>query len=491
MTTHLLRALTIAALACGMLLVPATASAAPASNDNFVNAAVVDPASLPFTDTVTVDEATMESGESVPCGAGTSNAQTVWYAITPTSSGVLRMADNASFYYQFIAAYRQDGSGLSGLTNIGCTSWAYGQNSTAVKVEAGKTYYIQMGANFASSGAITLTLQLVPPPANDNFADATTIGSLPFPNSVDTTAASVEPGEPTPSCGYGQSAGTVWYAFTPSQSGSYSASSPFSGIYAQVAAYTGNDVGSLTQIGCRTFGQLLTFHANAGTTYYFQLGALFGPGGTINFKLDLAPAPAPGFGYYPNDPSMFDTVQFFDSSYDPGGNGFSSELWDFGDGGRTTNPGCCPTRRYAADGTYKVKLTVTTTDGRTASTSQTVQVKTHDVAIAKVLVPQTAAVGQTRAITVGLTNSRYPETVQMQLLKSVAGGGWQQVGVLTQYVPVRGANRTTNFDLNYTFTPDDAPLGKVNFQAVATIQGARDAIPSDNTFISLPTKVTH
>ena len=133
MTTHLLRALTIAALACGMLLVPATASAAPASNDNFVNAAVVDPASLPFTDTVTVDEATMESGESVPCGAGTSNAQTVWYAITPTSSGVLRMADNASFYYQFIAAYRQDGSGLSGLTNIGCTSWAYGQNSTAVK----------------------------------------------------------------------------------------------------------------------------------------------------------------------------------------------------------------------------------------------------------------------------------------------------------------------------------------------------------------------
>ena len=33
-------------------------------------------------------------------------------------------------------------------------------------------------------------------------------------------------------------------------------------------------------------------------------------------------------------------------------------------------------------------------------------------------------------------------------------------------------------------------LGKVNFQAVATIQGARDAIPTDDTVISLPTKVT-
>jgi hypothetical protein len=136
-----------------------------------------------------------------------------------------------------------------------------------------------------------------------------------------------------------------------------------------------------------------------------------------------------------------------------------------------------------------VKLTVATADGRSASTTQDVQVKTHDVTIAKVTVPQTATVGQTRTISVGLTNSRYAETVQLQLLKSVAGGGWQQAGVLTQYMPVRAGNRTTNFTFNYTFAPEDGLLGKVSFQAVATIQGARDAIPTDNTFISLPTKV--
>jgi hypothetical protein len=54
---------------------------------------------------------------------------------------------------------------------------------------------------------------------------------------------------------------------------------------------------------------------------------------------------------------------------------------------------------------------------------------------------------------------------------------------------VRGANRTSNFSFSYTFAPEDAVLGKVTFQAVAEIQGAHDAIPTDNTFISLATKV--
>jgi PKD repeat protein len=485
-----LRVAMIAALVAGALLAPATAGAAPPTNDDFANATVIDPSSLPITtDAVPIDEATLQigAGEGVPCGLAGSDAQTIWYAITPTTSGVLRVSDSATFYYQFLGVYRQDGAGLAGLVNLACATWYYGQNSTSFSVEAGKTYYIQAGSSFTSSGSVTLTLQVVPPPTNDDFADATSITSLVFSDSVDSTAAGFELNEPTPSCGSME--GTVWYAFTPSTGGSYTASLPYTGLYAGVAAYSGSGLGSLTEIGCRAVGQVLTFHANAGTTYYFQVGG-FGDGrGTLSFQLDVAQPPSASFIYFPVDPTPYDTVQFYDQSFDPGGSGFSSEVWDFGDGTRVTDPGCCPTHRYAVDGTYKVKLTVATTDGRTASTSQDVVVKTHDVTIAKVTVPQTASVGQTRTIAVGLTNSRYVETVQVQLLKSVNGGGWQQVGVLTQYVPVRGANRTTNFSFNYTFAPEDALLGKVNFQAVATIQGARDAIPTDNTFISLPTKV--
>jgi hypothetical protein len=481
---RLLQAFAVVALASGALLVPGRANAAPPPNDDFANAIAIDKPSLPFTDSVTIDEATMEAGEPQGCYVA---GKSVWYSITPTSNGVIR-ADigNSSFIDRILYVYRQDGSGFGGLSTVGCASPYYnGESAVSFDVQAGKTYYLQAGGfSQFSSGTLSLSVQFIPPPPNDDFANARAVASGPFSETVDASGATVEPGEPTPACGFGQLAGTIWYAFTPTQSGSYSAST---GSFAQIAAYTGSQLSSLSQIGCGTSAPL-TFHADAGTTYYFQVGGLSSQRGVLGFRLDLAPPPAAGFFYSPSDPSIYDQIQFYDTSYDPAAVGISSEAWSFGDG--ATASGCCPTHRYSADGTYTARLTVSTPDGRTASISHDVLVKTHDVTVSKVLVPQTARVGQTRSITVGLTNSRYPETIQVQLLKSVAGGGWQQVGVLTQYVPVRGGNRTTDFGFNYTFAPEDAQLGRVNFQAVATIQGARDALQNDNTFISLPTRVT-
>src|SRR5262249_61383913 len=116
--------------------------------------------------------------------------------------------------------------------------------------------------------------------------------------------------------------------------------------------------------------------------------------------------------------------------------------------------------------------------GRTDDVTQDVVVKTHDVVIAGVVVPDRIPVGKTKAVTVSIGNARYAETVQVQLMKSVPGGGWQQVGVLTQYVPVQKGHRTIDFSFNYTATPDDGAVGKVTFQAIASIQGAQDAIPA-------------
>jgi hypothetical protein len=60
-------------------------------------------------------------------------------------------------------------------------------------------------------------------------------------------------------------------------------------------------------------------------------------------------------------------------------------------------------------------------------------------------------------------------------------------------VPVtNNKNKTTMFALNYTFTDEDLAVGKVSFQAVATIQGNRpgiDAFPDDNTATTPPTFV--
>ena len=85
---------------------------------------------------------------------------------------------------------------------------------------------------------------------------------------------------------------------------------------------------------------------------------------------------------------------------------------------------------------------MTTADGRTGSTSQVVHVETHDVAVVKIEVPKSARVGKTIRVDVRVRNTRYPETVQVDLFKSVPGG-FEQFGSLTQSVPVRPRNQTT------------------------------------------------
>ena len=467
----------VAVLLLGLFaLAPGTARAAVPANDDFANATIVDQSSLPFNDSVDITDATLESGEPTGCYFG---GKSIWYSITPTSDAVLR-ADigGSSFFDRILYVYRADGAGFGGLSTIACASPYYnGASAATFNVQAGKTYYIQVGGFLSySAGTLALSLDLVPPPPNDDFANAKPITALPYSDSIDTTAATKEAGEPFP-CG--STGGTAWYSYTASDSGSVTASgsAPFS---VQLAAYTGSSLGNLSSAGCQ-YGRL-TIHVDAGKTYFFQVGGVFSGGGPVTLQLDRTPNPVMGMYLSPPDPSTFDTVQFYDQSYDPAGLGFSSESWSFGDGGAAT--GCCPTHRYAADGNYTAKLLVTTPDGRTGTLSQLIHVRTHDVAISKLTVPQSALAGQTRSITVGITDTRYPETVEVQLFRNDT-----LVGTLRQDVPVRGPNRTTAFGFTYTFTSADAALGKVTFKAVATIVGARDALPSDNTAIALPTKV--
>ena len=62
------RAVAVAVLALGLFaLAPGTASAAVPANDNFSTATMIDPSSLPFSDAVTIDDATLEGGEPSGC----------------------------------------------------------------------------------------------------------------------------------------------------------------------------------------------------------------------------------------------------------------------------------------------------------------------------------------------------------------------------------------------------------------------------------------
>jgi PKD domain-containing protein len=460
---------------------PAAARAEAPPNDNFADARLIEAGSLPYSDSVDSSEATTEAAEPAPCGGF---ERSVWYSLTPAQAGVIQIDSIGSSTFNVLTVYT--GASLGTLGSQGCASSGSAVN---LRADAGVTYHIQI-RSFGS--LVRLNARLVAPPSNDDFENATVIdpGSLPFNNTQSALAATRQTGEPTPSCSaFGPAGNSWWYSFTPSSSGSYTISA--SGPAPTVALYTGSTLGGLSEQNCRFGnGTPFTFAATAGTTYHLRVddfyGGQFGP---VSLAVRTAPDPVAEFFFSPGDPSQFDTVSFFDASHDPGGNSIGSRTWDFGDGSVVTNPDQTPTHRFRTDGDYAVKLTATTGDGRTATRTQTIRVRTHDVAITAFAVPTSARPDRSKSISVAISNARYPERVTVQLLKSIPGNGFEEVGTLTQSVPARSKSRTTDFPFSYTFTQDDAAAGRVTFQAIAMIADARDALPGDNTVIALPTTV--
>ncbi len=462
---------------------PRAASASPPANDNFVDATAI--TSLPFTDSGDLSGTTTEPGEPISC---IYQPQTVWYAFTASSAGAIKVDMSGSQGGAVFTVYQSSGGGFGGLGYRGC----FFGGSMVLSTSANTTYYVQVGSYFYGSAHVQLSVEEIPPPPNDDFAGATAVGALPFAGTADMTAATTEPGEPVTPGGLAI-VGSAWYVFTATGVDSLTASTSACCASPALAVYTGSSVASLTEVKS-VFGGTLTFMPTAGTTYYFQVGrnSSFGSGSIqMPFQLAVTPPPVVQLGFSPFDPSTFETTTLYSFSYDPVGAGLQSWDWDLGDGSSAT--GGTVTHRYATDGDYTVVLTVTTVDGRSGFASQVVHVRTHDVAITKFSAPNAASAGQTRQVSVGLQNGRYPESVQIQLFKSVPGSynSFQLVGTLTQFVPVVGGNRTVPFDFSYTFTPDDAAVGKVTFQAIATIVNARDAQSADNVAISPPAKVNH
>jgi hypothetical protein len=461
------------ALALGL---PGPATAAAPANDNVANATVV--SALPFTDSVDTTDATIESNEG-GCGPPT---HTVWYRINlPQTATAVIHVTAAGFNNPSVTLWPGPPPNVAPI----CGGPDGGLTST---LSAGTTYYLQVGTRFfwEPGGQVTVAISALVPPANDDFAAATPFSVLPFRESGTLGGATVEQNEPQASPYYRASA-SVWYAFTPATPVTIAVGG--SGI--AVGAFSGSQLGQLTQLGFQelAYGVPLIVRVAAGATVYLQVVPQFGgSGGPYTLSVDAAPPPVASFSLWPPDPSIFDAVQFSDQSSDPGQMGIASRSWEFGDGATAT--GCCPMHRFALDGDYEVRLTVETSDGRTASATQSVHIQTHDVSIRELSVPGSGKAGKTAAVVVGLANSRYPERVDVQLLRA-GPGGFETVGYAAGViVPARKTRQPTEVQFTYTFTSDDAAVGKVTFEAVATIVGARDALPGDNVAIATTPKDT-
>ena len=271
-------------------------------NDDQANATIIE--TLPYTDGPTVlKNATFEPDEPRP-NCAFSLGGTIWYRYTATEDSVVIASLEGNDLGTVIAVWRETTSGLEGIAcaaDFGLTG-----ARAVVSIEAGETYLFQIdgfpvGFN-APLPSITFNLEAGDPPANDGFLDALPVDALPFSDSVDTSAATRQRGEP--SCGYGSNQSTVWYSYSPDEDTFVVADSEGSDYSVIIGIWTESKFGLIRE-ECSAPDSAVALEAVAGETYFFQLSRLpsfffFGPepepvdppGFSLQFNLSVAVPPA-------------------------------------------------------------------------------------------------------------------------------------------------------------------------------------------------------
>jgi uncharacterized delta-60 repeat protein len=285
----------IAALA----LSAAGAFAQAPTNDMFANAQVISGANGTVGGTNV--GATRESGEpSHTYYLGPNPVpSTVWYAWTVPQSGAITINTNGSSFPAVLAVY--EGATLDALA-IRATGYApifdsgFGGNSVTFIARAGTILRIAVGSVTASCGLIQLNWQTNPAPANDDFANAQIITGNSGTVTGSNTSATGELNEPSHySGGGGTTASSVWYRWTPTQSGTVVFDTTGSHFFELLAIYTGPSLGQLAAMG---YGEAsgftpasITLQVTAGTTYSIAVASHYDNRGsiTLNWAMQTAP----------------------------------------------------------------------------------------------------------------------------------------------------------------------------------------------------------
>ncbi|MCH7991242.1 MAG: hypothetical protein IIC35_02325, partial [Gemmatimonadetes bacterium] len=261
----------------------------PPANDGFLDALPFD--SIPFSHSVDTSAATRQLGEP-SCGYG--NESTVWYAFSPDEDTFVVADSEGSDYSAIIGIWTES---KFGLLREECGA---PDSAVALEAEAGETYFFQVSRvpRFFFRGpepepaeppgfSLQFNIFVAVPPANDDFANAQFVTSLPFTMTVNNLTATEEDGEPSPGCLEPYSVEyTLWYRYTPVRDEILVADTAGSQPYnIAIGVYTGDvadtlelpALADLTQVACTSlfsFPTRVGFQAEAGQTYYFQVGTL-------------------------------------------------------------------------------------------------------------------------------------------------------------------------------------------------------------------------
>jgi hypothetical protein len=259
----------------GLLLALLNASAALAqpANDDFDTPTVI--SALPFTDNISTADAT-NPGDDPFCNG---NEHTVWYSFTPTQDTPIRADTSGSDYATTLGVYTGSRGALS---EVACASFPA---QVSFNASANTTYFFMVASACCGNPGGNLVFRVNPPPANDDFDNATVIPALPFTDSVFTAGATTAADDP--SCNGNEH--TVWYSFTPTRDTPVRADTSGSDYAASLGVYTGSR-GALSEVACASFPAQVAFTATANTTYFFMVASAAGsPGGTLVFNVTEGP----------------------------------------------------------------------------------------------------------------------------------------------------------------------------------------------------------
>ena len=247
------------------------------SHDDFANRIRLAgaPVSLP----TLFGPATSETGEPLLY----TNVHRVWYSWTAPHSGVARVW--AEGPQQFIDIFR--GETLQTLTR--CVT----DHGGLFRIEEGQVYQIGVAGWFPFEephpAQSILRIEAYQLPVNENFANR-----LPLPGASVTvpasnfTFAALEPGEPRHvTYGAGRS---VWWTWTAPASGVVSLRTTGHTFTTAIAAYTGTDLATLTEVAAGAYAPP-GFFAFAGVSYQIAVDVYGGDYGFFDLHLDFTPMP--------------------------------------------------------------------------------------------------------------------------------------------------------------------------------------------------------
>lgn len=261
-------------------------------NDKFEDAAVIE--SLPYRAEGDASSATLQAGEPNACSARTLY-NSLWFRYTPPTAQTLAADTLASNYDTILSVHV--GTRLDELELQDCNDndEFTKQSRVVFAASKGRTYYFQIGSGGITAGLMVFSLEVISSASNDDFANARYIENLPYQDRRDTTRATIELGEPQPSCLSTKK--SVWYRHTSRTTRLAVVDTSGSSFSTVVAVYAGNRMDRLSEVGCDAFNRTgsqsrVPFSMTAGRTYYIQVGGFQLSSGQLDLTLSFITRPS-------------------------------------------------------------------------------------------------------------------------------------------------------------------------------------------------------